>query len=78
MSTDKVTPDSLATPAGEVAAAAQAAARDVNLDVILDVPVTLSLEVGRTQSADPQPAAAEPGIGGWNSNAPPANRWTCS
>jgi flagellar motor switch protein FliN/FliY len=26
-----------------------AAARDVNLDVILDVPVTLSLEVGRTR-----------------------------
>jgi flagellar motor switch protein FliN/FliY len=28
---------------------AEEAAKDVNLDVILDVPVTLSLEVGRTR-----------------------------
>jgi flagellar motor switch protein FliN len=31
------------------AVAEKAASRDVNLDVILDVPVTLSLEVGRTR-----------------------------
>jgi flagellar motor switch protein FliN/FliY len=35
---------------GEAPAIAElASARDVNLDVILDVPVTLSLEVGRTR-----------------------------
>jgi flagellar motor switch protein FliN/FliY len=33
----------------EVLMAQPPAARDVNLDVILDVPVTLSLEVGRTR-----------------------------
>lgn len=33
----------------DVMAAPVPAARDVNLDVILDVPVTLSLEVGRTR-----------------------------
>ena len=31
------------------------AARDVNLEVILDVPVTLSMEVGRTRIAIPEP-----------------------
>jgi flagellar motor switch protein FliN/FliY len=31
------------------ASAAEVADKDVNLDVILDVPVTLSLEVGRTR-----------------------------
>jgi flagellar motor switch protein FliN/FliY len=35
--------------AGGEVAVADGAARDVNLDVILDVPVTLSLEVGRTR-----------------------------
>jgi flagellar motor switch protein FliN len=33
----------------EAEAPAEEAATDVNLDVILDVPVTLSLEVGRTR-----------------------------
>src|ERR1051325_3681705 len=33
------------------AADSEEAARDVNLDVILDVPVTLSMEVGRTRIA---------------------------
>jgi flagellar motor switch protein FliN/FliY len=62
MSTENNTPDSPATSAADIAAAAAmmaaqvpvpsaglAATRDVNLDVILDVPVTLSLEVGRTR-----------------------------
>jgi flagellar motor switch protein FliN/FliY len=41
---------SMATPAvAEPAPVAAAALRDVQLDVILDVPVTLSLEVGRTR-----------------------------
>jgi flagellar motor switch protein FliN/FliY len=42
---------SMATPAVAEPApvAAAAALRDVQLDVILDVPVTLSLEVGRTR-----------------------------
>jgi flagellar motor switch protein FliN/FliY len=35
--------------AGGDVAVAESPARDVNLDVILDVPVTLSLEVGRTR-----------------------------
>jgi flagellar motor switch protein FliN/FliY len=35
--------------AGGEVAVADGAGRDVNLDVILDVPVTLSLEVGRTR-----------------------------
>ena len=35
---------------------------DVNLDVILDVPVTLSLEVGRTRLPIRSLAAAEPGF----------------
>lgn len=35
--------------AASPAAAAASAAAEVNLDVILDVPVTLSLEVGRTR-----------------------------
>ncbi len=35
--------------AGGDVAVAEGPARDVNLDVILDVPVTLSLEVGRTR-----------------------------
>jgi len=39
----------MAAPSGVAAAAPTAQARDVNLDVILDVPVTLSLEVGRTR-----------------------------
>jgi flagellar motor switch protein FliN len=33
----------------EAVAAAEVAVREVNLDAILDVPVTLSLEVGRTR-----------------------------
>jgi flagellar motor switch/type III secretory pathway protein FliN len=37
--------------------------KDVNLDVILDVPVTLSMEVGRAHS-DPQPAATQSRFGG--------------
>jgi flagellar motor switch protein FliN/FliY len=36
---EKLTADAAATPAS----------KDVNLDVILDVPVTLSMEVGRTR-----------------------------
>jgi flagellar motor switch protein FliN/FliY len=35
--------------AAQAAPAAESTSRDVNLDVILDVPVTLSLEVGRTR-----------------------------
>lgn len=50
MSNESVT---IGTPgpsaADAAAAAAMMPARDVNLDVILDVPVTLSLEVGRTR-----------------------------
>jgi flagellar motor switch protein FliN/FliY len=45
------TANSREVPDAEVllAGAAVPATRDVNLDVILDVPVTLSLEVGRTR-----------------------------
>lgn len=63
MSTD-ISPESVGVSAAELAAAdalmasksaptvattSDAADREVNLDVILDVPVTLSLEVGRTR-----------------------------
>jgi flagellar motor switch protein FliN len=41
--------DAAAAEAMLAAVAADSAPRDVNLDVILDVPVTLSLEVGRTR-----------------------------
>jgi flagellar motor switch protein FliN/FliY len=48
--------ESSMTPAGEelmadamMSGQGMPASRDVNLDVILDVPVTLSLEVGRTR-----------------------------
>lgn len=42
--------DPLNPPAGDVPPSAESAADgDVNLDVILEVPVTLSLEVGRTR-----------------------------
>lgn len=43
-----ITPPAVTSPASPATAAAQAL-RDVQLDVILDVPVTLSLEVGRTR-----------------------------
>jgi flagellar motor switch protein FliN/FliY len=64
MSNDNITPESVGVSAADLAAAdammaskvpSPAAAtdepadRDVKLDVILDVPVTLSLEVGRTR-----------------------------
>jgi flagellar motor switch protein FliN/FliY len=64
MSNDNITPESMGVSTADLAAAdammasktqAQAtvadepADRDVKLDVILDVPVTLSLEVGRTR-----------------------------
>ncbi len=62
MSTEKRSPESKGPSAADIAAAEAmmagqttapaaelAPVRDVNLDVILDVPVTLSLEVGRTR-----------------------------
>src|ERR1041384_2811263 len=64
MSNDNITPEAVGVSTADLAAAdammaskAQAAVgesgdaenRDVKLDVILDVPVTLSLEVGRTR-----------------------------
>jgi len=62
MSNDNISPESVGVSAadlaaadammaskGQVAASDDAADRDVKLDVILDVPVTLSLEVGRTR-----------------------------
>ena len=62
MSNDNISPESVGVSAsdlaaadammnskGQVAASDEAAGRDVKLDVILDVPVTLSLEVGRTR-----------------------------
>jgi flagellar motor switch protein FliN len=39
----------MAASSAPVTTVATAAERDLNLDVILDVPVTLSLEVGRTR-----------------------------
>jgi len=58
MSTQEVQGESSSPGAADIAAEAMLAGasapvveggRDVNLDVILDVPVTLSLEVGRTR-----------------------------
>ncbi len=54
MSNDTLTPESAGVSAADAAAAdammaSDAANHDVKLDVILDVPVTLSLEVGRTR-----------------------------
>jgi flagellar motor switch protein FliN/FliY len=60
---NSISQESVGVPAGDIAAAdalmasktaaaatgSDAAEREVNLDVILDVPVTLSLEVGRTR-----------------------------
>lgn len=64
MSTDNIIPESVGVSEADIAAAdammssrprtpvaesGEVADRDVKLDVILDVPVTLSLEVGRTR-----------------------------
>ncbi len=35
---------------------------DINMDVILDVPVTLSMEVGRTRVPIRKSSAAQPGL----------------
>jgi flagellar motor switch protein FliN len=49
MSSENTSPDPVAAASAEPAAAAAAESRDVNLEVVLDVPVTLSLEVGRAR-----------------------------
>jgi flagellar motor switch protein FliN len=55
MSSDTNTPDSSgmieggAVDGGVIGGSKAVSPRDVNLDVVLDVPVTLSLEVGRTR-----------------------------
>ncbi|HMA12475.1 MAG TPA: flagellar motor switch protein FliN [Steroidobacteraceae bacterium] len=46
---DLAAAEAMMAGASAAAVAEQAAPRDVNLDVILDVPVMLSLEVGRTR-----------------------------
>ena len=70
------TEDTLAT-LDEPSTDMHAAEPDMSLDVILDVPVTLSLEVGRTRMPIRnllQLTRAR----WWNWSAAPANRWTCS